>query len=544
MSRPVAVTSVEAITSIGDDLDSTFASLVTGRAGFREVNRFDVTSAVNNRGAFRKDDAPAGELVRQLVERVIGQVAAGRGPLAVDRAYFAGTPDEPAPALPDTVVRPGGGGREAGGWDRIYTGACVSSSSALVDAAAAIAYGWCTRVLVMAARVIDQGTFHVFSAGGAMTPEPVPRPLAAGRSGVLLGDGAAAFLLEAADAVAGRTPYLGLTGWARAGDGFHPFQPEPHGRGMVTAIERALELAGLDPDRVDHVSVHGTGTRLSDASEVAALATVFGGEGRVPPTFAPKSALGHTLEGAGLVEAALAARAITSGTLPPSLGIRAEDEPMFPGVIREAMPGRDPTHVLNLNLAFGGCNTAIVLSRWAAVDNPAPPPAPLPAGERRAVVGPNPDAPVVPSFIESGFPPAVYDAAHRCLTSADLSPPERARTAVLVLTPDGDAETKAAVAAYLRAGRRIPPPLFVQSTPSSIVGRIARDWDLRGAINTVSTPRALDDPVVTEMVTEMAVTDGSSAVLVIRHLPATGGAPSTAEAAVYAFPPPPPPPSR
>jgi 3-oxoacyl-[acyl-carrier-protein] synthase II len=540
VSRPVAVTAAGAITSIGDDLDTTFAGLAAGQTGFREVDRFDVSTAVNTRGAFRKDGAPAGELVRHVIE----SVAAGHGPLTVDRAYFAGTPDEPAPALPDTVVHTdGSGGREAGGWDRIYTGACVSSSSALVDAAAAIAHGWCTRVLVVAARVIDQGTFHVFSAGGAMTPEPVPRPLTVGRSGVLLGDGAAAFLLEATDALADRTPYVALTGWARAGDGFHPFQPEPHGRGMVTAIERALALAGPDAGRVDHVSVHGTGTGLSDAAEVAALATVFDGEDRIPPTCAPKSALGHTLEGAGLVEAALAARAITAGTLPPSLGIRTEDEVLFPGVTRQAMPGRDPAHVLNLNLAFGGCNTAIVLSRWSAPDSPpsrpaprpAPRPALRPAGELRAVVGPNPDAPVVPSFIESRFPPAVYDAAHRCLTIADLSPPERARTAVLVLTPNGDGETRAVVASYLRAGRRIPPPLFVQSTPSSIVGRIARDWDLRGAINTVSTPRALDDPVVAEMVAEMAVTDGSRAVLVIRHLPATGDAPSTAEAAVYSF---------
>ena len=561
MSTRVAVTAVDAITSLGDELDETFANLVAGRTGFRAVDRFDTTGTVNRVAAIRSDDASVAAMVGRLVERL----AAEHGPVEVDRAYFAGSPDEDPPTMPPVISVTGGG------WDRVYTGACVSSSSALVDAASAIRLGTCRRVLVVAARRIDVGTFHVFSAGGAMTREEVPRPLTTGRAGVLLGDGAALFLLEAQDAVGDRTPILEVSGWGRAGDGFHAFQPEPSGRGMVRAIRDALSIAGLPSDQVDHVSVHGSGTELGDAAEAAALDAVFGTDA-VPPVHAPKAALGHLLEGCGLVEAAVAGRAITASVLPPTAGVRAGDEAITPALTVHPVHGR-VDHALTVNLAFGGCNTAVVLSRWQAdadrdgavrADAPGPggtrdgavPSGPVRnlevrgradrpgevragrsgevvgrGGPRRlAAVGANPAPVPVPGFIESDFPAAVHDAARRCLASVALTDDERAATAVLLLAPRGDAATKSAVLARVEERRRLPPPLFVQSTPSSILGRVAQNHGLRGAITTVSTTATIDDPAVVDMVAEMAAADGAGAVLVIRHLMADG----TAEAVLYA----------
>jgi hypothetical protein len=135
--------------------------------------------------------------------------------------------------------------------------------------------------------------------------------------------------------------------------------------------------------------------------------------------------------------------------------------------------------------------------------------------------------------MRSGFPAALADAAERALVAADLSKHERARTAVLILTPRGDVETRAVVRAYLDAGRRPPPPLFVQSTPSSIGGLVASRWQLGGGVNVMATAARLDAPPVLAVVAETAAIDGAQAVLVLRHLPPGGGEPSRAEAAVY-----------
>lgn len=532
MRRRVAVTLAEVVTALGDDLASTFAALASGAAGFTTVRDFDVSLAVNDRAATWAARRSSGEMLTDLLRRI----AAGRGPLVADRAYFAGTPDEPPPEVPDVVVRPGRAGAEAGGWDRVYTGACVSSSSALLDAAAAVAHGWCDRALVAAARSLDRETFHLFSAGGAMTREAVARPLTAQRSGVLLGEGAAVFLLTAEDSLDRGSPVAEISGWGRAGDGFHPFQPEPGGRGMARAFRQALEVAGLAAGQIGLVSVHGTATQLNDAAEVAALTEVFG-DGKMPAAYGPKGALGHTLEAAGLVESALAVQSLVTGVIPPSPGVAPGSVPLADSVTRarKLEPGLD--HVANLNLAFGGCNTVLILSRWHTGDARLRYPAPGAAGAAplclRASAGAELAPPPVPGFVKSGYPAAVHDAAGRCLAAAGLSEEERAATAVVVLAPLGDIETRAAVRASLDAGRRPPPPLFVQSAPSSVAGLIAREWGLAGGVNVIASDSALDDPRVRSMATELGTSERARAVLLIRHLPPSSGAPSRAEAALH-----------
>jgi hypothetical protein len=526
------VTLVDAVTALGDDLASTFAALTDGATGFAAVKGFEVSIAVNDRAASWAGRRSACEVLTSLLRRA----AAERGPLVVDRTYFAGTPDEPPPPVPDVVVRAGVPGGAAGGWDRVYTGACISSSSALIDAAAAIAHGWCDRVLVAAARALDRETFHVFSAGGAMTREAAMRPLTAQRSGVLLGEGAAIFLLQSEDSLGPDVPVAEISGWARTGDGFHPFQPDLAGRGMARAFRQALESAELAADQIGLVSVHGTATELNDAAEVAALTEVFG-DGKIPAAYAPKGALGHTLEAAGLVESAVAVRSLITDVAPPTPGVVPDGDPLVESLTTVRAPEAGLIHVAKLNLAFGGCNTVVILSRWDAQRARARNWLPDAAGAMplrvRARVGIDPDPPPVTGFIKSGYPAAVHDAAGRCLAAAGLSEQERAQTAVVVLAPLGDAETKAAVRAYLDAGRRPPPPLFVQSTPSSIVGLVAKKWHLGGGVNVIASTRALDDPQVAAMATELAASEHADAVLLVRHLPPSGRAPSRAEAALY-----------
>lgn len=358
--KRVAVSAVSAITSVGDDLGSSFEAMVEGRTGFGPVDRFDVSASPNRYGAFRKDVGNIDAFVQQVVNDL-----GVEGCIVADRAYFAGEPNGPFPRLPHQIQLPNAV-REESGWDRIYTGACVASSAALIDAAAAVCHGLATSVLVVAARLIDDGTFFPFCSASAMTKDMVIRPFSTGRSGLLLGDGAAAFILDSGSSGLPGKPIAELRGWGRSGDGFHVCQPEPEGRGMVSAIMAALKRAKLRPADIDYVSVHGTATQLNDAAEASALKTIFGSELALTRLSSAKSSIGHTLEAAGLIEAAIGIQAITAGIVPPNLGARPQDEPICLGVAGDAVRLDRLEHVLSLNLAFGGSNTALILSRWGA----------------------------------------------------------------------------------------------------------------------------------------------------------------------------------
>jgi hypothetical protein len=366
-----------------------------------------------------------------------------------------------------------------------------------------------------------------------MTDEPVSRPLSTGRRGVQLGDGAAIVLLEAEGALDGRAPVARITGWGRAGDGFDAVRPEPNGRGMVEAIGRALKRAGLEADAVGHVSVHGTGTVLNDAAEGAALASVFGADA-IAPTHASKASTGHMLEATGLVEAALAVQAVRTGIIAPTATLRDEDVPLFRGVLTVCAK-TEVEHALTLNLAFGGCNTAIVISRWRpdARDDAEESDAGRVRGRmRRVAEAAAPERPTpLPGFIESGFPPAVYAAADACLERAGLPHPRLAGTVVLLLAPDGDRETRDAVQRRIDHGLRIPPPFLMQSTPPSVIGRLAARWGLRGGITVLASEAGFDE--VDAIAAEFATTDDAEAVLVIRAVRAAAGGPVSAQAALF-----------
>ncbi|MDG4750880.1 MULTISPECIES: beta-ketoacyl synthase N-terminal-like domain-containing protein [Micromonospora] len=514
---------MDVVTALGGDLPKSYAAFVAGRVAFGLTKRFDTDGMRCRSGAFLDTDLSAAELLTSLVER-----ACPDG-LTVDRAYVASCPDEPVPPLPAVVSRTGRSGGP-GGWDRAYTGACVASSSALIDAASAVANGWADSVLVAATRLVDRENFAIFDAGGALTTAERPFPHTTRRAGVLLGDGAAMFVLRAAAApgreVAHPRPRLQVCGWGRAGDGFHQYEPHPEGRGMADAVAKALAVAGIPAGDIAVISVHGTGTRVSDTAEARALSDIFGSPEQVPPTHAPKGATGHLLEAAGAVEAALLHEAMGRSEVPASPGA-TPDNRLSPSVAVRTSPQR-VRFGLSMNMAFGGSNTALVLSHPGY---PAPGPAtPVRPGALVATVPAVVDPEPVPGFMGSGFPPAVHSAAERCLTAAALTADQLIRTAVILLTPDGDAENHRLVAEKLDSGSRIPPPLFVQGTPASILGRVAQEWGLRQAHQTFAADQDPTHPDVRRIADELAATDGCDAVLVVRHRCAGG-----ADAALFRY---------
>ncbi len=224
--------------------------------------------------------------------------------------------------------------------------ACASSTVAFEIGAAWLRAGRCDAVVV--AGVEKHGTYiHAGFAGlGALGPRGA-RPFAPDRDGLLLGEGAAAFLLEPEGATSG-PPLAWLLGAATAQDAHHLTAPDPSGAGLAAAARAALAKAGLPPDAVDAVSAHGTGTLLNDAAEAAALTHVFGGA--PVPLHGVKAVVGHCLGAAGAVEAAVCIAALGGAALPA---------PPETPLLRVRAPGRVAT-ALSVNAAFGGLNAAVV----------------------------------------------------------------------------------------------------------------------------------------------------------------------------------------
>ncbi|WP_259464988.1 beta-ketoacyl synthase N-terminal-like domain-containing protein [Streptomyces sp. TLI_171] len=238
----------------------------------------------------------------------------------------------------------------------------MASATAVADAAAAVARGQLERVVVAAGYLVEADQFALFDAGGALARDGRVRPFSSGRSGLLLGDGVAAVVVEAASAARtrGASPLAVLAGWGRAGDAHHVCRPRPDGAGLARAITDALRRGGIGPQRVGYVNAHGTGSPVGDAAEAAALHRALGRHAATVPVSSTKSVHGQALEAGALLELLVAVGALQAGRLPVNAGWLGPDSDCpLNLVVAGARTGAD--HALSLSTAFGGANTALLV---------------------------------------------------------------------------------------------------------------------------------------------------------------------------------------
>jgi 3-oxoacyl-[acyl-carrier-protein] synthase-1 len=156
-----------------------------------------------------------------------------------------------------------------------------------------------------------------------------------------------------------------LAGWGESSDAHHMSAPEPSGRGALAAMRQALQRAGVAPQAIDYVNLHGTATPQNDAMESLAVAGLLG---REVPVSSTKPLTGHALAAAGAVEAAIAWCTLVDnpqGRLPPHWwdGVRDAALPDLRVVPPGESLGRSPEHVLSNSFAFGGSNASLLLAR-------------------------------------------------------------------------------------------------------------------------------------------------------------------------------------
>ena len=188
------------------------------------------------------------------------------------------------------------------------------------------------------------------------------RPFDRRRCGLVIGEGAAVYQLEdASQADPART--LGfLSGYASTMDAYMVTDPDPGAQQLALAARQAIADAGLTPDDIDSVDLHGTGTYKNALAEARALEIVFGGRYREIPVFALKGQIGHLIGGCGAMELLGVLDALHEQRILPSINCEEIDPELPLNIVRGEPLALPLRHILKINAAFGGQNTATVLS--------------------------------------------------------------------------------------------------------------------------------------------------------------------------------------
>jgi len=234
--------------------------------------------------------------------------------------------------------------------------ACISGLLAIQQGATLIRRRLADLVFVVGVDLISEFVLAGFTSLKSLDPEGC-RPFDKARVGLSLGEGAGVLALARRDLLSG--PVVRITGWGSSNDANHLTGPSRDGAGLALAISRALTKAGKEPEAIDYINAHGTGTPYNDNMESLALQSSFGD--RVPPFSSSKGLLGHTLGAAGILETIICLVAIDEQMLPGTPRLREPDAVTPKSLVHEPRPAAPSRCILKINCGFGGTNAALVL---------------------------------------------------------------------------------------------------------------------------------------------------------------------------------------
>lgn len=194
-------------------------------------------------------------------------------------------------------------------------------------------------------------------------PAGACRPFDRDRNGFVFGEGGALLVIETEDHAKARGASIlaRLMGASVTSDGYHIVAPDPTGGQAGHAMTRAIELAGLTREDIDHVNAHATGTSVGDVAEGKAINNALGSNR--PAVYAPKSALGHSVGAVGAVESILTVLALRDGVVPPTLNLRNLDPEIDLDVVAGEPRTGNYQYAINNSFGFGGHNVALVFGK-------------------------------------------------------------------------------------------------------------------------------------------------------------------------------------
>ena len=249
--------------------------------------------------------------------------------------------------------------------------ACASGSEAIANAWRNIVYGEAdiavcggVETKIEAVPIAGFAQMRIVLSNTNDDPAGACRPFDRDRNGFVFGEAAALMVIETEEhaKARGATILARIMGASVTSDGFHIVAPDPNGIQAGQAMIRAIQLAGLKPEDVDHINAHATGTSVGDVAEGKAINNAMGGHR--PAVYAPKSALGHSVGAVGAVESILTVLALRDGVIPPTLNLRNLDPEIDLDVVAGEPRSGDYRYAVNNSFGFGGHNVAIAFGRY------------------------------------------------------------------------------------------------------------------------------------------------------------------------------------
>lgn len=256
----------------------------------------------------------------------------------------------------------------------VTVSACASATNALIDAFNYIRLGKADIFISGGSEAaVSEAGIGGFNAMKALSqrndsPETASRPFDKDRDGFVLGEGAGALILEELEHAKARGAkiYAELVGGGMTADANHITAPHPEGLGASSVMQIALEDAGLAPEAIDYINVHGTSTPLGDVSETKAILKVFGDHAYKLNISSTKSMTGHLLGAAGAIEAIACILAMQNSLVPPTINHFTDDETLDPGLnltFNKAQE-REITYALSNTFGFGGHNCSVIFKKY------------------------------------------------------------------------------------------------------------------------------------------------------------------------------------
>ena len=258
----------------------------------------------------------------------------------------------------------------------VTVSACASSTNALIDSLMLIQLGKCDFIVSggseAGVNITGIGGFNALKALSTRneTPKTASRPFDATRDGFVLGEGAGCLILEELEHAKARGAkiYAEVVGGGLTADAHHITAPHPEGLGAINVMNLSLEDAGMSPNEIDYINVHGTSTPLGDIAETKAIKEVFGKHAYDLNISSTKSMTGHLLGAAGAIEAIACVKAVQEDIVPPTINFENEDEKIdnkLNFTFNKAQK-REVRAALSNTFGFGGHNTSLIVKKYNA----------------------------------------------------------------------------------------------------------------------------------------------------------------------------------
>ncbi len=409
-TRRVVITGLGAITPIGHGKDGLWAGVLAGKSSVRRTKSFDTSTYRSQVAAEISDFDPSEHLGSKQCRRLdrysqftlvtasqawtdsglasnhiepdrvgISVGSALGGVMMAEREYsvFADRGLRRInPALALSVF--GGAGSCNIAIEFGFTGpatansnSCASGTVAIGDGLRMIQRDEADVVIAVGSEApiapLCYGAFSIIRAMSARNndPEHASRPFDRDRDGFVMGEGAAALVLEERNRALARgaTIYGELLGYALTNDGYHMTAPRPDGRSAARAMSLAMRDAGITAEQVDHINAHGSSTPLNDPVEALAIKTALGTRAYSIPVSGTKGLYGHPLGAAGAIEAAICALTLERDFLPPTVNLEYPAPECDLDIIGPSGRSQHVDCIISNSFGFGGINACVVLAR-------------------------------------------------------------------------------------------------------------------------------------------------------------------------------------